>query len=258
MVTALASPRGLDARAGSGRHLVGEIFEGVALFYEEIVEMATCGEDRAWKEELLGLLHLLHEPRRVLDLACGTGILTFMIRDRFPRAEVVGVDLTASLLSVAAERGWARGDGQVRFVQGAAEDVDIPGPFDAVVSCYLPKYADLARLVSLVTPLLVPGGLFAMQDFTFPSQPEVRRAWLARFEHLRGWARSRRPEAERMFELLPGVIRSSDWSTRLPRLLEEAGLEEVRVTRQTWGTSAIVFARAPRRGRATEIAATAS
>lgn len=226
----------------STRQRVEQIFEGTGPFYDEIVDLATSGEDRRWKEELVGLLG---RPRRVLDLACGTGILTFMIRDLFPATEVVGVDITLSLLRVAQERATTRRDSLVRFCLGAAEEVDLPDPFDAVVSCYLPKYADLPRLVSRISLALSPGGVLAMQDFVYPDSDVVRRAWHRRFEGLRSWAAAQRPEARGMFELLPDVIRESDWLTRLPLLLHVAGFEEIRVTRQTLGTSAIVFGRKP-------------
>jgi len=38
-----------------------------------------------------------------LDLACGTGILTREIAEKFPNAKIVGIDITKSYLDVAKE-----------------------------------------------------------------------------------------------------------------------------------------------------------
>ena len=90
--TAACETIGPEAMSDRSRtDIIFQVFPpGTGTHYDEIVDVTTAGRDRLWKEELLGLLD---QPRRVLDLACGTGILTFMLRDRFPDAEVVGVDV---------------------------------------------------------------------------------------------------------------------------------------------------------------------
>jgi demethylmenaquinone methyltransferase/2-methoxy-6-polyprenyl-1,4-benzoquinol methylase len=197
---------------------------GTGSHYDQIVEITTGGKDRLWKEELLSRMR---EPRRVLDLACGTGILTFAIRERFPEADVVGVEINPEYLSRARKRCAERRDSRVTFVEGAAEDVELAGSFDVVASCYLPKYADLPRLVPSLVERLGPGGLFIMHDFTYPSDPVVQRAWRWGFEQNRQWAERHLPEAVEMFEVLPGVIRESNWLDELSSLLEAHGLEGV-------------------------------
>ncbi|HKC24293.1 MAG TPA: class I SAM-dependent methyltransferase [Thermoanaerobaculia bacterium] len=221
--------------------VVARIFSGTAAAYDEIVDVATRGVDRRWKEDLLA--HIA-APRRVLDLACGTGILTFMIRERFPEAEVVGVDVTQSLLEVARERARERGDARVAFLLSAAEEVDVPGPFDAITSCYLPKYADLPRLVPRLVDRMAPGGILAMQDFVYPDDRGVRIVWEGHFTRMRQWAEQDRPEAVPMFDELPSVIRESRWTEDLESLLKACGLA-VTESRQSWGTSAIVVGRKP-------------
>lgn len=230
---------------GSARtHLLREMFDGTGPTYDEIVAEATGGADREWKADLIGRIG---SPARVLDLACGTGILTFMIRDLFPSAELVGVDRSIEFLSVAIARARSRGDERARFVLGDAETTEVGGSFDAIVSCYLPKYADLPVLVARLGGSLAPAGRLVMQDFLYPEHPDVRRAWERRFDRLRRRAEDGWPEARRMFEILPAVIRESRWVEELPRLLVARGLEGVRVIRQDWGLSALVIARQPSR-----------
>ena len=43
-------------------------------------------------------------PRRIVDLGCGPGTSTRMLVDRFPDAEITGVDVSQSMLAVAAKR----------------------------------------------------------------------------------------------------------------------------------------------------------
>lgn len=229
--------------ARSGHAVVYEIFAGTGAIYDRLVDVATQGEDRRWKEALLSALG---EPRRVLDLACGTGILTFLLRARFPHSAIVGVDLQEEFLAVARQRAAEGRDERTTFVSGTAEDAPVEGGFDTVVSCYLPKYADLPRLVPRLAEWLDGGGNLAMQDFTYPRQPAVRAVWEGRFARLAAWSRESCPEACRMFEVLPEVIRSSRWTEELPDELSRHGFRDVRLQSLSLGSAAIVTARGGR------------
>src|SRR5262249_49629782 len=55
----------------------------------------------------------LSNPRRVVDLGCGPGNSTELLIERFPNAEVIGVDSSPDMLRQARER-LPRG----RFVEG--------------------------------------------------------------------------------------------------------------------------------------------
>ena len=46
-------------------------------------------------------------PRRILDLGCGTGTTTCMLKSQFPKAEVVGLDLSPQMLVVADHKAKA-------------------------------------------------------------------------------------------------------------------------------------------------------
>jgi SAM-dependent methyltransferase len=73
---------------------------------------------------------------RVCDVGCGGGELTIALGDAVgPEGSVVGLDISAPLLSLARDRAAAAGQRNVRFVEmdvqtGSGED----GPFDVVVS----------------------------------------------------------------------------------------------------------------------------
>src|SRR5262245_17377448 len=54
------------------------------------------------------------EPRRVVDLGCGTGQLTDDLHRRWPRALVTGVDLSSEMLAAAQRR---LGVGSIPFVR---------------------------------------------------------------------------------------------------------------------------------------------
>lgn len=68
---------------------------------------------------------------RLLDLACGTGQLTFPLRDRF--AEVLAVDQEPEMVAAVSQKAATAGAANVRAAVGSAEDLSVPpGSFDLV------------------------------------------------------------------------------------------------------------------------------
>ncbi len=109
--------------------------------------------------------------RRILDLGCGTGRSTLPFAQRYPQAELYGVDLSAPCLVRAVERSRAARV-EVRWSQQNAEALDFPdGYFDLVHSTFLlhelPRAA-LRRITEEVLRVLAPGGRFVSLDFHSP------------------------------------------------------------------------------------------
>ena len=83
-----------------------------------------------WDEEVAVLAELIAAlpPKRTLDVACGTGLLT-----RYLRGEVVGLDQSGRMLGVAREQVPA-----ARFVEGDALALPFDdGEFERIFTSYL-------------------------------------------------------------------------------------------------------------------------
>lgn len=99
----------------------------------------------------------------VLDLACGTGTMTCIFAER--GYEMIGVDLSAEMLSQAMEKGF-NVDGQApMFLNQPMEELDLYGTIDACICCldsvnYVTSPADLRRAFQRVHLFMMPGGVF--------------------------------------------------------------------------------------------------
>jgi ubiquinone/menaquinone biosynthesis C-methylase UbiE len=92
-------------------------------------------------------------PDRALDLGTGTGQGAYAIARRFPRAEVVGVDLADAMLAEARRKTPTELGERLRFESGDASALPFAdGSFDLVAHAnMIPFFDELARV-------LAPGG----------------------------------------------------------------------------------------------------
>ena len=99
----------------------------------------------------------------VLDLACGTGELTWRLAER--GYETIGVDQSPEMLAVAAEKDRPVPGDKPIFLNQSMQALDLYGTIDACVCCldsvnYVTRPAQLRRAFQRVHLFLMPGGLF--------------------------------------------------------------------------------------------------
>jgi SAM-dependent methyltransferase len=88
-------------------------------------------------------------PRRVLDLGTGTGVAAFALAERFPTAEIVGVDLSPEMVEEARRKTPGELGRRITFTVADAAHLPFPdGDFDLVtLNNMIPFFDELARVV---------------------------------------------------------------------------------------------------------------
>jgi len=141
-------------------------FGSMADSYDSLIHRAVPRYD----EMIARLLdYLPPDPRRVLELGCGTGNLSLRLAKTFPRAELTLVDGSAEMISLVRSRiDESRSDSNSRFayVETRFEALDLPpGSFDLVVSSIsLHHVEDKAALYRRIRGLIPAGGRFCFAD----------------------------------------------------------------------------------------------
>jgi len=219
--------------AESNKELVPKFFDRTSESYDKIVSRTTLGKDSYWKKEIL---KKIPKCDSILDLACGTGILTQQIAQKIPNAKIVGVDVTASYLEIAKKK--LASNPNITFVHQDAEKINLNTKFDCITSSYIPKYCTAEILVKTCLNHLKPGGKIILHDFTYPKNILVRKIWNLFFVILNRLGKYA-PDWKEVFIELPKLIRSSSWIEEYETSMRKNGLI---VERQSlsWGTSAIL------------------
>jgi ubiquinone/menaquinone biosynthesis C-methylase UbiE len=144
-------------------------------FYE-----AKSGDyDRTWHDDFTKrfISYLdIHEGQDVLDLACGTGLLTFLEAEKVRKSgSVVGVDVTPGMLAIASRKKELCGDrySNVNLYEGDILHLDLTEAlkgktFDVItVASALVLFPDPKAAIEHWSDYLKPGGVLAV-DATHP------------------------------------------------------------------------------------------
>ncbi|MCP5474219.1 MAG: methyltransferase [Rhodanobacteraceae bacterium] len=115
-------------------------------------------------------------PRRILEIGCGTGRNLQALAERFPKAELHGVDLSADMLDQAGKR-LAHCSDRLKLHHSAY--AGLPGQYDLIVASYLLSMVGpgLDQLLADASDNLSARGRIAVVDFRDTPKPWFRR-WM--------------------------------------------------------------------------------
>lgn len=117
------------------------------------------------------------QPRRILDIGCGTGVATGKLLARYPRAEVLALDFALPMLAHARRQGrWLRRPrclcGDLDQLPLASQSVDL-----VFSNAAIQWSADPAGALAEMHRVLRPGGLLMFSSFGPDTLHELRSAW---------------------------------------------------------------------------------
>jgi ubiquinone/menaquinone biosynthesis C-methylase UbiE len=153
-------------------------FHWLTRLYDPVV--ATVLRENTYKKQLVKQARL-RPGHRVLDLGCGTGTLTIMLKRACPAATVVGLDGDPAVLAIAREKVVAA-NVEIELQEGMAFAPPFtPGSFDRVVSSLVFHHLateDKRRTLAKVREVLRPGGELHVLDWGQAQNLLMRAAFL--------------------------------------------------------------------------------
>ena len=211
---------------------VGALFDEAAGGYDEARRRLVPGLDELYGAVLRSIPFRVEDRIRVLDLGAGTGLLSAVISQRYPRARITLVDLSVEMLRVARRR-FASEPNRFEFRVMDFARKDLPSGYDLVVSALSIHHltdGDKRETFEKVGGALVADGCFVNLDQVLGETPEEE----ALYEE---WWLRRVREAGASEEELAAAFRRmrADKNATLGaqlRWLEEAGFEGVGCARR--------------------------
>lgn len=154
--------------------------------YDRARRQLVPGFDDFYGAILEAIPHSGDQKIRVLDLGAGTGLLSAMVVEKFPRARITLLDFSTEMLEVARRR-FASEDDRFDLQISDYSEENLPGGHEVIVSSLSihhledPEKKELFRRIYDSLP---EGGVFVNGDQILGETPEIERGyhewWLSR------------------------------------------------------------------------------
>ena len=214
-------------------------FARIADRYVLTNHVLSCGMDLWWRHVVSRQIRGW-QPKRLLDVASGTGDLALKLQQTCPDCEIIASDFCPEMLAHAGSRGVKQ-----TLVADALALPFADGEFDVVTVAFgLRNMEDYPKAIAEMRRVIQPGGHLVILDFSLPTglMRGPYRFYLHRIlPRLAGWL-TREQDA---YEYLGGSIEAFPSGTAMTDLLTTCGFREATATPLTLGVVSCYVGRQP-------------
>jgi len=145
---------------------IRSLFNELSPDYDRLNRLFSLGMDVGWRKELVAAM-VRQNPSKILDLACGSGDVTVLLREALPKAQVVGLDFSRGLL----RRAQARGLAQLTEADGLRLPFADRSLAGVTIAFGLRNFSNRLAGLKEIARVLQPGGVFGLLEFSPPPLP---------------------------------------------------------------------------------------
>ena len=220
---------------------VEEMFDSIAPAYDFMNRAMTLGIDRWWRRVAVKMVKRSN-PRRILDVATGTGDFAIGLYDKIHPQQVVGIDLSQGMLDVARRKVEKRGlQDAITLQQGDCLAMPFKvGEFDAVTVAFgVRNFEHLLQGYQQMHRVLAPGGMLCVVELSTPRNRVMRWFYDLYTLHIIPWFGALKSHDKSAYRYLPQSIAAVPQGEDMLAIMREAGFNECKVKRMTFGTCSI-------------------
>ena len=220
---------------------VREMFDRIAPAYDRLNHTLSFQIDKLWRRHVVRIVRRM-QPRRILDVATGTGDLAIEMARRIRDVHVLGVDLSEKMLDVARCKVAARGlDERVVLDVGDAEHLRVSdASVDVVTVAFgVRNFGDLEAGLREMARTIKPGGKVVILEFSTPRNPLFRRVYGLYSHRLLPAIGGMISKDRKAYEYLPASVDEFPAPECFMAMMREAGFKDCRARSQSLGIAQI-------------------
>ncbi|HEY8464433.1 MAG TPA: bifunctional demethylmenaquinone methyltransferase/2-methoxy-6-polyprenyl-1,4-benzoquinol methylase UbiE [Bacillota bacterium] len=217
------------------------LFDAIADQYDRLNTIMSLGIHHYWQKFAVNRIGV-QPGSHFLDVCCGTGRITRSLAKKVgPDGKVIGLDLSARMLTVAKSRKLPANSGRVCFLQGDAQKLPFAAAtFDgAIISYGLRNVAAPLQVLREMQRVVKPGGRIVSLELVTPGLPLVKQLyrWYLTYgiTSLGRWV----AQNERAYRYLCQSILNFGEASQITDHFHQLGLAKVECHSLSWGIAVV-------------------
>ncbi|WP_420316245.1 bifunctional demethylmenaquinone methyltransferase/2-methoxy-6-polyprenyl-1,4-benzoquinol methylase UbiE [Ekhidna sp.] len=219
---------------------VAEMFDSISGKYDFLNHFLSLGIDIRWRKKAIKMLKDM-EPKRILDIATGTGDFAIESLKLNPE-KVVGVDISEGMLNVGRKKMQKRGYSDIIDMQsGDSENLQFEdNSFDAVIVAFgVRNFENLEKGLSEMNRVLRPGGRAVILEFSKPTVFPFKQLYNFYFRWILPKIGKVVSNDNAAYTYLPESVNEFPFGKDFLNILEKTGYKKTKCRPLTLGISSI-------------------
>lgn len=228
-----------DTESKTGQ--VRQMFDSIAPAYDFMNRAMTLGIDKCWRRKAVKLLGR-YNPRKVLDVATGTGDFAIQLFRSLRLDHITGIDLSASMLGVAKEKVDGAGIGRhFTFEEGDCMALKFAdGGYDAVTVAFgVRNFEHLEQGYAEMYRVIRRGGALCVLELSTPTNPVIKLFYDLYTKTLVPLVGRMVSHDRRAYSYLPESIAAVPQGESMCDIMRRVGFRNCRFLRMTLGVCTI-------------------
>ncbi len=216
---------------------VERMFDSIAGKYDLLNHTLSFGIDKLWRKKGIAYLRPF-SPKRILDIATGTGDLAIQLQRKLRPDQVIGVDLSEGMMEVGRQKVAKAGlSSRITFEQQDSIALTYKdNQFDAVTAAFgVRNFERIEQGIAEMYRVLKPGGHLMILELSTPEHfpiAQTYRLYSSVFIPLIGRMLAKDKAA---YHYLPASIKVVPQGQVMTELLQRIGFKDVHAQTFTFG-----------------------
>jgi len=220
---------------------VADMFNNISKTYDFLNHFMSLGIDIIWRKIAINELKA-QQPKRILDVATGTGDFAFEALKILQPDQIIGVDISAGMLDIARQKISKRKlDKRFEVRLGDSEKLPFEAnEFDAITVAYgVRNFENLETGLADMLRVLKPGGKAVVLEFSKPKGFPVKQLYNFYFKYITPGIGKLFSKDSRAYSYLPESVAAFPDGKDFVAMMDRVGFQNTKSRPLTFGICSI-------------------
>ena len=230
-----------EASVKKDKKEIGSMFDSIAWRYDFLNHLLSFGIDRNWRRKAVGKISEAFKNPKILDVATGTGDLSFEALKLDP-VKITGIDISEKMLEIGRQKIKEKNLGDlIEFINCDSENICFKdNTFDvAMVAFGVRNFSDPVRGLSEMRRVVRKDGLIVVLEFSKPDGFIFKHVYNIYFGIILPFIGSVFSRQKKAYRYLNESVMNFAEKEKFIQMMKESGLSEIKQTRLTRGIASI-------------------